>query len=181
MCSGKECQKKAWPAHKPVCKQACELAQQVHATEREARPWFPFLYLRHWLRPDKPDHCRYWLAGLVSALETCSPAEANLPLSLLLLFLWKYTWACIPQYLRQPLLAGIRALQERLAAALQGMARTAKEKQGAVDIDNHRCAARLHVALLTCSASEQVEVLFKGKGCKLSTRPVHVCLRLMRL
>ena len=45
------------------------------------------------VQPDKVDQCRFWLAAVVSALETTRPLQAHYPLGLLLLFLWKYTWA----------------------------------------------------------------------------------------
>lgn len=47
----------------------------------------------HRLQPDKVDQCRFWLAALISALDTTKADQAHLPLQLLLLFLWKYMWA----------------------------------------------------------------------------------------
>ena len=66
------------------------------------------------MQPDKPQLCRFWLTGLVSALRDAAarklPANAMHPLTTLLHFLWRYTWAAVPQPLRSPLLAAINGV-----------------------------------------------------------------------
>ena len=66
------------------------------------------------MQPDKPQLCRFWLTGLVSALRDAAArklvANAMHPLTTLLHFLWRYTWAAVPQPLRSPLLAAINGI-----------------------------------------------------------------------
>ena len=63
------------------------------------------------MQPDKPQLCRFWLAGLVSALCEATKRK-NLssvihPMTMLIDFLWRYTWAAVPKPLRKPLLRAI--------------------------------------------------------------------------
>ena len=59
------------------------------------------------MQPDRPQLCRFWLAGLISALnaaaDSLSPVNVFMPLAALASFLWHYTWAAVPEPLRAPL------------------------------------------------------------------------------
>ena len=60
------------------------------------------------MQPDKPELCRFWLAGLVSALNSAVPLDAFLPLDALVAFLWRYTWAAVPACLQARVMQSLR-------------------------------------------------------------------------
>lgn len=62
------------------------------------------------MQPDRPQLCRFWLAGLANALESATLAEACHALAPLIPFLWRYTWAAVPEPLRARLLAPLKRL-----------------------------------------------------------------------
>lgn len=62
------------------------------------------------MQPDRPELCRFWLASLTSALETSTLSEATSALQPLVVFLWRYTWATVPEPLRARLLVPLRRL-----------------------------------------------------------------------
>lgn len=62
------------------------------------------------VQPDRPQLCRFWLAGLASALKTAAVRDAPQLLRCLAAFLWRYTWAAVPEQLRALLIAPLERL-----------------------------------------------------------------------
>ena len=106
------------------------------------------------MQPDRPRLCKFWLEALVSCIETVAEADAYMPLAALLAYLWKYTWAAFPNFLRAPLSSALLVLHAKLAAEegkdVGGM--STAERARARDIRN---------SLLMCDA---VAWLAKGDG-----------------
>ena len=75
------------------------------------------------MQPDKPKLCGFWMEGLLIMLSTCKLDYMTFPKETLVAWLWKYTWAAMPEYLRAQCVAALQALVDRGYAAL-GSART---------------------------------------------------------
>ena len=67
------------------------------------------------MQPDRPQLCRFWLAGLVSALAAAAPIDYHLALGPLVAFLWRFTFAAVPKPLRGDLVAAAYAARATLA------------------------------------------------------------------
>ena len=67
------------------------------------------------MQPDKPQLCRFWLTGLLSALRDAKKrknlSNALHPMTILTDFLWRYTWAAVPQPLRKPLQLAVNGMK----------------------------------------------------------------------
>ena len=74
------------------------------------------------MQPDRPQLCRFWLAGHINALSAAVsspfPGDALMAIRCLTSFLWQYTWASMPQPLRIPLLEALDAAVVSLAGGL---------------------------------------------------------------
>ena len=69
------------------------------------------------MQPDLPHLCRFWLHALIASLSDTDELAVFLPCLLIGGFIWKYTWAAVPEYLRVPLITSLRPLIGRLARA----------------------------------------------------------------
>ena len=66
------------------------------------------------MQPDQPQLCRFWLCALIECMRVTSDAELSTVLSLLLCYLWKYTFAAVPEYLRRSLIGNLNILKAAL-------------------------------------------------------------------
>ena len=79
------------------------------------------------MQPDRPQLCRFWLAGLVSALANAAPADMHLALDPLVAFTWRYTFAAVPKPLREDFIHAVFGARTALwrelekAGALRGL------------------------------------------------------------
>lgn len=73
------------------------------------------------VQPDRPKLCRFWFAGVVSALETATVDDANFALRAVIAFVWRYTWLCVPDPLRVRLLAALRRLRPEAVASVDAL------------------------------------------------------------
>ena len=81
------------------------------------------------MQPDRPRLCRFWLAGLASALDAAETFDAIFALRALVAFLWRYTWAGVPEPLRLRFLTALRHLRP-VAYAKCDAARCAAQRGG---------------------------------------------------
>lgn len=87
------------------------------------------------MQPDRPHLCKFWLEALVASLSNVACLDAYLPLAGIVAYLWKYTWAAFPGFLRQKFVTNLRPLHARLAreerkdAARMSDAQRAEQRQ----------------------------------------------------
>ena len=63
---------------------------------------------------DNPRLCTFWLEALVHGLPRASALELRLPLIVLQVWLWFYTFAAVPIWLRRTLVRNLRGVTAQL-------------------------------------------------------------------
>ena len=71
------------------------------------------------MQPDNPALCIFYLEGLLAGLKDASPAQVLTVVHCLTAFLWRFTFAAVPEFLRIPLLVALHGTGARLCALAQ--------------------------------------------------------------
>ena len=71
-----------------------------------------------YVQPDQPRLCVFYLEGLLLASMTAGIESSFQILQGLVTFLWRWTWACVPDFLRPTLLDALHSAGTRWGADL---------------------------------------------------------------
>lgn len=105
-------------------------------------------------QPDRAPLCRFWLAGLVYALQNSAPMDLHFPLNPLVAYLWRWTFAAVPKPLRATLATAIYAARSDLDARINA-AKAQRTIRGIDDVTQEMH----HLGLGTMAASALVRVM----------------------